>query len=185
MKKINKKGYTLIEILAVVIILGILLLIAVPAINKQLNQFRVDYYSKVESSGKAAGKDYISDFSDNQIAEIKDYMGRYNTFEKKIREIQSQINRGSYSTEIIQMFEQIKQRQAKLDQQCQTFLKMTDTVASDFSDVQFNYDYIKSKFSKVSEVVSIVYQFLMETKPLIDEQEREIYQETKLYAKWI
>ena len=61
MKKINKKGYTLIEILAVVIILGILLLIAVPAINKQLNQFRVDYYSKVESSGKAAGKDYISD----------------------------------------------------------------------------------------------------------------------------
>lgn len=128
------------------------------------------------------GKDYITDFSDNQIAEIKDYMGRYNTFEKKIREIQSQINRGSYSTEIIQMFEQIKQRQAKLDQQCQTFLKMTDTVASDFSDVQFNYDYIKSKFSKVSEVVSIVYQFFMETKPLIDEQEREIENIQKLMA---
>lgn len=126
------------------------------------------------------GKDYISEFSDNQIAEIKDYMGRYNTFEKKIREIQSQINRGSYSTEIIQMFEQIKQRQAKLDQQCGTFLKMTDTVASDFSDVQFNYDYIKSKFSKVSEVVSIVYQFFMETKPLIDEQEREIEDIQKL-----
>ena len=61
MNKFNKKGYTLIEILAVVILLGILLLIAVPAINKQLNQFRIDYYTKVESSSVAAGKDYISD----------------------------------------------------------------------------------------------------------------------------
>lgn len=128
------------------------------------------------------GKDYISDFSDNQIAEIKDYMGRYNTFEKKIREIQTQINKGSYPTDVIQKFEQIKQRQAVLDNNCALFMKMTDTVADDFNDVQFNYDYIKSKFSKVSEVVSIVYQFFMETKPLIDEQEREIEDIQKLMA---
>lgn len=42
------------------------------------------------------GKEYITDFADNQIAEIKDYMGRYNTFEKKIRDIQTKINKGSY-----------------------------------------------------------------------------------------
>ncbi len=57
----NKKGFTMIELLAVIIIVGLLLLIAVPAINKQLNSFRVNYYSKLESSVKAAGQDYISD----------------------------------------------------------------------------------------------------------------------------
>lgn len=37
MKKINKKGFTLVELLAVVVILGVLLLIAVPSVSKVLN----------------------------------------------------------------------------------------------------------------------------------------------------
>ena len=128
------------------------------------------------------GKEYLTEFTDGQIAEIKDYMGRYNTFEKKIIEIKNKIQRGSYSTEIIQKFQEILARQEQLDQQCGLFLKMTDTVADDFSDVKFNYDYIKNKFSKVSEVVSIVYQFFMETKPLIDKQEQEINDIQQLMA---
>lgn len=127
-------------------------------------------------------KGYATEFSDSQIAEIKDYMGRYNTFEKKIIEIKNKIQKGSYSNDIIIKFNEILQRQEKLDQQCNTFLKMTDTVASDFSDVQFNYDYIKSKFSKVNEVISIIYQFFTETKPEIDKQEREIEDIQKLMA---
>lgn len=127
-------------------------------------------------------KGYATEFGDNQIAEIKDYMGRYNTFEKKIIEIKNKIQKGSYSNDIITKFSEILARQEKLDEQCGTFLKMTDTVASDFSDVQFNYDYIKSKFSKVNEVISIVYQFFTETKPEIDKQEREIEDIQKLMA---
>ena len=94
-KKLNRKAYTLIEILAVVVILGILLLIAVPAINKQLNKFREDYYIKLEKSVVSAGKDYITekryskpnqllysrivkvdDLEDEGfIEEVKDYLG--------------------------------------------------------------------------------------------------------------
>lgn len=128
------------------------------------------------------GKQYLTEFTDNQIAEIKDYMGRYNTFEKKILEIQKKINSGSYSVDIITKFQEILNRQQKLDEQCGLFLKMTDTVADDFSDVKFNYDYIKSKFSKVNEVISIVYQFFTETKPLIDKQEQEINDIQQLMA---
>ncbi len=60
MKK-RKNGYTIIEILAVILIIGLLLAIAVPAVNKQLNDFRVNYYEKLEESIKAGGQDYISD----------------------------------------------------------------------------------------------------------------------------
>ena len=128
------------------------------------------------------GKEYVTDFTDNQIAEIKDYMGRFNTFEKKIRDIQTKINKGSYSNDILLKFQEILQRQQKLEEQCNLFMKMTDTVASDFSDVKFNYDYIKSKFDKISDVVSIVYQFFRETKPMIDKQEQEINDIQELMA---
>lgn len=37
MKKINKKGFTLVELLAVIVILGVLLLIAVPSVNNIIN----------------------------------------------------------------------------------------------------------------------------------------------------
>lgn len=128
------------------------------------------------------GKEYVSEFTDNQIAEIKDYMGRYNTFEKKIIEIKNKILNGSYSNDIILKYQEILARQQKLNQQCDTFMQMTDTVSSDFSDYKFNLDYIKSKLDKINEVASIVYQFFTETKPLIDEQEQQINDIQQLMA---
>lgn len=60
MKK-DSRGFTLIEMMAVVIILGILLMIAVPAVNKYLANVRLEYYQKLEDSVKTAGEEYTQD----------------------------------------------------------------------------------------------------------------------------
>ena len=44
MKKFTKKGFTLIEIIAVVIIIGVLMLLAVPSITKYINSSKRDTY---------------------------------------------------------------------------------------------------------------------------------------------
>ena len=97
MNKNNKKGFSVIELLAVIVIVGLLVAIAIPVVNKQLNNFRHNYYSKLEESIKTAGQDYVSDkrFSkptkllysrivkvsdledEMYIDEVKDYLGNY------------------------------------------------------------------------------------------------------------
>jgi len=92
----NKKGYTLVEIIAAIVILAILILIAVPAINKQLINFRLNYYKKLENSVVSASKDYVTDRryskptklfhskvikvsdleKEGYIDEVKDYLGK-------------------------------------------------------------------------------------------------------------
>lgn len=120
------------------------------------------------------GQAYLTDFSDKTIGEIKDYIGRFYTFENKINKIKKELNSGSYSVEIIQKFNEIQERQKKLQEQVDRFVNMTDTAGAKFTDVSFNLSYIKSKFDDISEITAIAYQFLTETKPEIDKQEREI-----------
>lgn len=122
----------------------------------------------------AKGQAYLTNFSDNTIGEIKDYIGRFYTFENKINQIKKQINSGLYSVEITTKFKEIQQRQAKLQEQVDRFVKMTDTAGTKFTDVSFNLNYLKSKYNDISEIVAIAYQFLTETKPEIDKQEQEI-----------
>ena len=45
----NKKGYTLIEIIGAVIILGIIAIIAVAPFTRNLRGFRDDYYAQEEN----------------------------------------------------------------------------------------------------------------------------------------
>ena len=97
MNKNSKKGFSVIELLAVIVIVGLLIAIAVPVVNKQLNNFRNNYYSKLEDSIKSAGQDYVSEKrfakptkllhsriikvseleDEKYIDEVKDYLGNY------------------------------------------------------------------------------------------------------------
>lgn len=128
------------------------------------------------------GQALFTEFSDNTIGEIKDYIGRFYTFENKINQIKKKLNSGSYSVEIIQMFREIQERQSKLQTQVDRFINMTDTAGTKFTDVSFNLNYLKSKFNDISEITAIAYQFLTETKPEIDKQEREINDIQQLMA---
>ncbi len=58
----NKKGFTLIEIIAVITIIGILLLIAIPEIYGYLIRGTKEYYSDLEKTVMLSGRDYLDDY---------------------------------------------------------------------------------------------------------------------------
>lgn len=130
----------------------------------------------------AKGQAYLTDFSDKTIGEIKDYIGRFYTFENKINQIKKQLNNGMYSVEIHNKFKEIQQRQSKLQTQVDNFVSMTDSIGAKFSDANFSLDYLKSKYNDITEISAVAYQFLTQTKPEIDKQEQEINDIQQLMA---
>ena len=56
----EKRGFTMIELLAVLVILGIIMVIAVPSVVSYLQSARSDYY-QLEESVKTVGQEYFSD----------------------------------------------------------------------------------------------------------------------------
>ena len=60
----NRKGFTLIELIAVVVILGLVLIIAIPFFSGTLKTFRDDYYTNLNGNMLNAGKEF---FQDNRI----------------------------------------------------------------------------------------------------------------------
>lgn len=69
-RKINKKGFTLTEILAVIAILGVILAIAVPSYNSLSKKFEKAYYEKLEDSVLAAAKSYYKENAESRPAEL-------------------------------------------------------------------------------------------------------------------
>lgn len=57
----QKRGFTMIELLAVLVILGIIMVIAVPSVVSYLQSARSDYYDQLEESVKTVGQEYFSD----------------------------------------------------------------------------------------------------------------------------
>lgn len=62
--KKKNKGFTLVELLAVIVILSILALIAVPNINGLLNKNKNNMFCKKVESIEAAAKYYAQDYAD-------------------------------------------------------------------------------------------------------------------------
>ena len=60
----NRKGFTLIELIAVIIILGLVLIVAIPFFTGSLKQFRTDYYESLSGNVLNAGKEF---FTDNRL----------------------------------------------------------------------------------------------------------------------
>lgn len=57
----NKKGFTLVEVIATVVILGILLTTAIVGYNKYIKKAKTNYYSKQEDLVTQAGRDFFND----------------------------------------------------------------------------------------------------------------------------
>lgn len=66
----NKKGFTLTEILATIVILGVILAIAVPSYNALSKKFEKEYYDKLDKSVLAAAKSYWKDNPDKRPKEL-------------------------------------------------------------------------------------------------------------------
>ena len=75
----NKKGFTMVELIAVIVIIGILATLIIPSVNVLKRKFRDDYYKKVEKNLVIAAKSYIADHkmyrpAEGQIKEMSSYM---------------------------------------------------------------------------------------------------------------
>ena len=69
-KKMNKKGFTMMELLSAVIILGLLSIVAIIAINRIMDSGRRNYYEQQRSLILLAGKDYFTTNVDRLPREI-------------------------------------------------------------------------------------------------------------------
>ena len=57
----KEKGFTLTEVLATLVILGILIAIAIPSVSKLQEKFKKDYYKELEGTVLASAKTYFKD----------------------------------------------------------------------------------------------------------------------------
>ena len=58
----NNKGFTFVELLAVILMIGILLTIAVPTVTSLLSKGTNDYYHSLEDNMVIATRDYTTDY---------------------------------------------------------------------------------------------------------------------------
>ncbi|MDD3242032.1 MAG: type II secretion system protein [Bacilli bacterium] len=62
MMKINKLGFTLVELLATLIILSAMILVAIPLVSDMLDKNDANYYKNQEGLLIISGKDYFTDY---------------------------------------------------------------------------------------------------------------------------
>ena len=66
MKKINKKGFSMVELLAVITILGILAAISIVSVQRILEKAKDEYYQKQKNNLIMATQSYMKASKENQ-----------------------------------------------------------------------------------------------------------------------
>ena len=61
MKKLNSKGFTLVEVIAAVVILSVLMLLLVPSVNSLLQRSKNNSYKDLKQSFLLAAEEYVND----------------------------------------------------------------------------------------------------------------------------
>lgn len=61
MKKLNRKGFTLVEVIAAVVILSVLMLLLVPSVNSLLQRGKNNSYKDLKQSFLLAAEEYVND----------------------------------------------------------------------------------------------------------------------------
>ena len=72
---LNRKGFTLVEVLAVIVLLSILIAIMIPSVNYLIEKNKEDNYKTLENSILSAAKIYTSDNRYNITLEYNDNGG--------------------------------------------------------------------------------------------------------------
>ena len=58
----NKKGFTMVELLVAIVVLALILLIAIPTVNKYIVKGEKVYYSSLQKEVKTTGMDYMDTY---------------------------------------------------------------------------------------------------------------------------
>ena len=73
--KLNNKGFTLVELLAVVVLLSILIAITIPSVNYLIDKSKEDNYNSLKKNIISAAKVYLSDNRYNVTLDYADNGG--------------------------------------------------------------------------------------------------------------
>ena len=66
----DKKGFTLTELIATLVIIGVLLMIAIPSVSNLHNKFKQNYYKELEKSVLESAKTYFRDNAESRPVNI-------------------------------------------------------------------------------------------------------------------
>ena len=70
---IKKRAFTLTELLGVLVILGLILIVAIPSFNTLQKKFKSDYYEKMDGNVLVIGKNYFKDNSESRPVSLLEY----------------------------------------------------------------------------------------------------------------